>query len=114
MVAIKFVPQRGDIVHCHFDEPPTGHEQGFARYAIVLSPSEYNKSTGLCIVAPISSKEKGYPFEVPVRIGKIHGVILADQIKSIDYLARQVRTRVARANASVIEQLQDKLFVLLQ
>ena len=61
----RYVPSRGDIVWLNFN-PQAGHEQAGKRPAIVLSPKEYNKKTSLIIGCPITSKIKGYPFEVDI------------------------------------------------
>ncbi len=79
---------RGDLVWLNFS-PQSGHEQAGRRPAICPSPKEYNSKTGLGIFCPITSKVKGYPFEVllPKEL-PIRGVILADQIRSLDWKAR--------------------------
>ena len=85
------VPDAGDIAYVDFD-PQAGHEQGRRRPALVLTSSEYNGKTGLAIVAPITSKVKGYPFEVAIgsRL-RVEGVILVDQLKSVDWRARKLK-----------------------
>jgi mRNA interferase MazF len=86
---LEYVPERGDIVWLDFD-PQLGHEQAKRRPAIVLSADRYNRLTGLAIFCPITSKIKGFPWEVPVPIGlAIGGVILSDQVKNLDWRARK-------------------------
>jgi mRNA interferase MazF len=83
-----YVPERGDIVHIDFS-PQTGHEQAKRRPALVLSPSAYNGIVGLALFVPITSKVKGYSFEVTIpELLETQGVILSDQIKSFDWRAR--------------------------
>ena len=85
------VPSRGDIILLSLD-PTLGHEQAGTRPAVVLSPDFYNKASGLCLVCPITNQVKGYPFEVLLEgTRKTTGVALADQIRSIDWQARQIR-----------------------
>lgn len=85
----KYVPDRGDLVWLTFD-PQAGHEQAGRRPAVVISPGSYNGKTHLAICCPITSNAKGYPFEVSVPAGlPIRGVILSDQLKSLDWHARQ-------------------------
>jgi len=85
----SYIPRRGDIVWLKFN-PKAGHEQAGRRPALVMSPYEYNKKVGLFIVCPIISQMKGYSFEVRVSLNcGINGVVLADQIKSLDWKARQ-------------------------
>ena len=93
-----YVPERGDVVWISLD-PQSGHEQSGRRPALVLSPIEYNEKSGLVVVCPITSKVKGHPFEVALPPGlAVVGVILADQIKNLDW-----RTR----NAVFISKLPD-------
>ena len=88
MVADSYVPDRGDVIWLNFD-PQAGHEQGGHRPALVLSPKAYNGRTGLCLVAPITNQSKGYPFELTLpATGKTTGVVLCDQVRSIDWKAR--------------------------
>lgn len=86
---MSYVPRRGDLVWLSFD-PQAGHEQAGRRPAFVLSPESYNRKTGLFLACPVTSKVKGYPFEVPLPEGTaVSGVVLADQIKSLDWKARR-------------------------
>ncbi len=86
-----YVVERGHLVWLNFD-PQAGHEQAGHRPALVLSPARYNDRTGLALVCPITSQVKGYPFEVllPPNL-ELRGVVLADQLKSIDWRARQAQ-----------------------
>ena len=87
------VPERGDVVWLDFD-PQRGHEQAGRRPALVLSPRKYNDIVGLAIVCPITGQKKGYPFEVDIPDGhNVAGVILADQVKSLDWRARNGQKR---------------------
>jgi mRNA interferase MazF len=84
------VPDRGDLVWINFD-PQAGHEQSGRRPAVVLSPAFYNGPSGLALFCPITSRVKGYPFEVRIPPGhSVSGVILSDQVKSLDWRARDV------------------------
>ena len=86
----QYIPDRGDVVWLAFN-PQAGHEQAGRRPALVISPSLYNKKVGLALFCPITSKVKGYPFEVLISKGlKVEGVVLADQVKSLDWRARKV------------------------
>jgi mRNA interferase MazF len=84
-----YVPERGDVVWLSLDSQ-VGHEQAGRRPALVLSPAAYNGRTGLAIIAPITNRAKGYPFEVsiPDQAG-VTGVILADQTKNLDWRGRR-------------------------
>lgn len=85
----RYVPRRGDIVWLWFT-PQAGHEQAGRRPALVVSPSTYNAKVGLALCCPITSRVKGYPFEAPLPRGlAVAGVVLADQVKSLDWRARR-------------------------
>lgn len=85
------VPSRGDVILLSLD-PTLGHEQAGKRPAVVLSPDFYNKASGLCLVCPVTTQVKGYPFEVPLAgAKKTAGVALADQVRSIDWKAREAK-----------------------
>ncbi len=86
---MAYVPERGDAVWLDFT-PQMGREQAGRRPALVLSPSAYNGRVGLAIICPITSQVKGYPFEVPLPDGgALHGVVLSDQARSLDWRSRQ-------------------------
>jgi mRNA interferase MazF len=85
-----YVPERGDLVWLNFD-PQKGSEQAGIRPALVLSRAAYNRF-GLCLLCPITSKIKGYPFEVILpEDSAIQGVILCDQIRSVDWRVRRIK-----------------------
>lgn len=85
---MAYTPKQGDVLWCTLD-PTTGSEQSRRRPVLVLSASAYNKKVGLAIVCPITSQQRGYPFEVPLPISsRVSGVILADHVRSIDWRAR--------------------------
>ena len=108
----NYVPRRGDLVWLSFD-PQAGHEQAGHRPAFVLSPEAYNRKTSLLLACPVTSNIKGYPFEVPLSADlPVRGVILADQIKSLDWRVRNAKF-IARASASVIEDVLSLILPLL-
>jgi mRNA interferase MazF len=106
-----YVPDRGDLVWLEFD-PQAGHEQAGRRPAFVVSPRLYNQRAGLAVVCPITTKAKGYPFEVAVAGGKIVGCVLADQVKSVDYRARRARF-VEKADPLLVDDVLAKIAVLV-
>lgn len=92
MVAAAYVPDAGDVIKVEFSGGQAGHEQAGWRPALVLSPTTYNKRSGLAIVVPVTNAIKGYPFEVNLPGGlKITGTILSDAVRSIDWRHRQAR-----------------------
>jgi mRNA interferase MazF len=111
-VAARFVPARGDGVWVTLN-PQAGHEQAGRRPALVVSPQAYNGRVGLAVLCPITSQVKGYPFEVVVPAGlKVTGVILSDQVKSLDWRARRVRL-ICRLPAHATQDVLEKLGALL-
>ena len=112
MVKRSYVPGNGDIVWLTFN-PQAGHEQAGRRPALALSPRSYNRKTGLALFCSITSRAKGYPFEVVLPVaGAVTGVVLADQIKSLDWRARRVRFE-SKAPPGVVREVFAKLAVLL-
>jgi mRNA interferase MazF len=111
MVAKHYIPDRGDIVWLNFD-PQSGHEQKGKKPAIVISPKEYNEKVGLGLFCPITSKIKNYPFEVKIETDKINGVVLSDQIKSLDWKTREIEF-ISKDAPEKIEEIIDKLSVLI-
>ena len=107
-----YVPKRADIVWLDFS-PQSGHEQAGKRPALVLSPEEYNRKSSLLIACPIASKVKGYPFEVTLKGKRVDGVVLSDQVKSLDWKVRKAAF-VERAAAPVMKQVQNKLLLLIE
>ena len=106
------VPDRGDAVWIDFS-PQVGSEQAGHRPAVVLSPARYNGRVGLAILCPITSQVKGYPFEVVIPEGLgVTGVILSDQIKSLDWRKRRA-TVITRLPATVVAAALQNVGALL-
>ena len=106
-----YVPDRGDAVWIAF-YPQAGHEQAGRRPAIVLSPRAYNGKVGLAVLCPILRRAKGYPFEVGIPEGLgVQGVVLSDQVKSLDWRARNAEL-ICLLPSSVIEEVRAKLLTL--
>src|SRR5262245_5810834 len=107
-----YVPEQGDIVWLEFD-PQAGHEQAGLRPALVISPSIYNRAVGLAILCLITSKVKGYPFDILLpRDFKVTGVILAEQIKSLDWRIRKARF-IAKVTKEVLKEVIAKQQAIL-
>ena len=107
-----YVPDRGDLVWIDFD-PQAGHEQAGRRPAVVLSPAHYNGRAGLAVICPVTSRIKGYPFEVAIPRGlPVDGVVLADQFKSLDWIVRRAEF-VGRLPRPALESILSKSRSLL-
>ena len=111
-MATSYVPGRGDLVWLQFT-PQAGHEQAGQRPALVISPSAYNRRVGLALCCPITSQVKGYPFEVVLPGSlEVKGVILSDQLRSLDWKASKAR-RIERVPPEVLEETIGKLLALV-
>lgn len=107
-----YVPDRGDIVWLQFN-PQAGHEQAGHRPALVLSPASYNRRSGLMLCCPMTGQRKGYPFEVMVAAETDRqSVVLADQVKSLDWRTRKA-VKKGTASIDVIAETLSKLQTLL-
>lgn len=107
-----YIPVRGDVVWINLN-PQTGHEQKGRRPALVLSPEDYNKKVGLAIFCPITNQVKGYPFEVLIPEGlKTSGVILADQVKSLDWKTRNAEL-ICQIPEEVTKIVLERIYTLL-
>ena len=108
----SYVPNRGDAVWITLN-PQAGHEQSGRRPAVVLSPGAYNGQVGLAILCPITNQIKGYPFEVLIPSDlAVRGAILSDQVKSLDWRAREAELICKLPENTMAETLQ-KLSTLL-
>lgn len=107
---MAYVPDRGDILWVDFD-PVIGHEQAGHRPALVISPKAYNSAVGLALCCPMTTKVKGYPFEVNIA-GPVRNVVLADQITSLDWKARNVALK-GKATPKEVNEVVAKLEVII-
>ena len=107
-----YTPDKGDIVWLDFT-PQFGHEQRGRRPAIVLSKKAYNKKVGLALFCPITSREKGYPFEVKIQGKKITGCVLSDQIKSLDWNKRNIEF-IEKSTKEILEDILEKIDLLIK
>lgn len=106
------MPGRGDIIKLQFN-PQSGREQSGYRPAFVISTADYNRISKLILVCPITSKKKGWPFEVELTSSmQINGVVLVDQIKSIDCESRGAAL-IEKAPSEVIDEVLARLETLV-
>ncbi|SLM18097.1 toxin of the ChpA-ChpR toxin-antitoxin system, endoribonuclease [uncultured spirochete] len=107
-----YVPERGDIVWLDFN-PQTGHKQRGRRPALTLSFRAYNEKIGLGLFCPIASKVKGYPFEVEIVSGVIQGAVLSDQIKSLDWVERNIEF-IEKIDSAKLQEVIEKIEVIIK
>ncbi len=108
---VRYIPDRGDVVWLDF-EPQKGREITKTRPALTISPKKYNAKTGLAIFMPITSQVKGYPFEIKVNFNNISGVILCDQVRSLDWKVRSAK-KIIKLDKKLLEQAISKLQLLI-
>ena len=108
----EYVPDRGDLVWLTFD-PQAGRAQRGRRPALVLSPRVYNERFQLAVACPITSTVKGYRFEVSLPVGTaVVGVILADQVKSLDWKKRRVEF-AGQLDPATLDEVRERIRPLL-
>ena len=109
----EYVPRRGDLVWLNFS-PQAGHEQRGHRPALVLSPRRYNERAGLALLCPITSRVRGYPFEVALPDTlETEGVVLADQVRSLDWRKGGAQ-RIEPVPSAVVGEVVGKVQALLE
>ena len=111
-MAAAYVPDEADIIWVNFT-PQSGHEQAGRRPAVVLSPKAYNSRAGLVLCVPVTNQIKGYPFEVVLSGAGATGAALADQVKSLDWQARQAERKGAATMVEMAE-IRSKIKSLLK
>lgn len=113
MIKNNYVPDRGDVIWISLN-PQAGHEQAGRRPVLVLSPVAYNGKVGLSIICPITNQQKGYPFEVeiPSQLA-ISGVILSDQVKSLDWQVRKAEF-ICKIPQKITSEVMKKLNTLIK
>jgi len=107
----RYVPDAGDIVWLNFT-PQSGHEQAGHRPALVVSPASYNGKTSLMICCPMTTQVKGYPFEVVISGPPSGSVVLADQIKSLDWRVRQAKHK-GKVSTEELAEVRAKIVALI-
>ena len=117
----SYTPARGDLVHMNVS-PSAGHELADRHYAVVLSPRSYNRKARMCVICGITSRMRGWPFEVELPegllppkagVGQVRSVIVADAVRQVDFREREMAF-VASAPAEIVEEVRDKLLTLLE
>ena len=108
----KYIPEQGDIVVLNFD-PQSGHEQKGRKPAIIISNKTFNKYLGLAFACPITNTKRDFPFHIKVESDNITGYIMSEQMKSIDYNARNIKF-IEKANQNTINQILGIIDSIIQ
>ena len=108
-----YVPDVGDLIDLEFDDTK-GHEQAGRRPALVLSPFAYNEKSSRVLACPVTTKPRGSPWDVPIPPGNqyANGVVISDQVRSLDWRARNASKR-GRVPNLVVDQVKDNIVKLL-
>lgn len=102
-MSATYVPRKGDYIAVSFD-PRSGHEQRGRRPALVVSNDLFNERTGMAVVCPITKTRREFPFHVAVPDGgPVTGFVMVEQVKSIDFRARDAK-RIDTAPAAVLDE----------
>lgn len=108
-----YIPDRGDFARMVL-HPHTGREQGGERPVLVLSKRQFNALTGYALVAPITRTVRDWPFEIAIEPGhRVSGVVLADQTRSVDFVARQARF-LGKASARLTDTVAERVAAILE
>ena len=87
----RYIPDKGDFVILTFD-PQAGHEQMGRRPGLVISNRTFNECSGMSLICPVTNTDRGIPFHKPIPPScGITGVVMVDQVKSVDYRARKIQ-----------------------
>lgn len=113
MVKKTYTPERGDIIKLSFS-PQIGREQAGYRPALVISPLAYNQKSHFVLACPVTNTIKGWGFEVVLsKSMRTSGVVLADQIRVLDWQERKAKF-VEKATEEVIKEALAKVYVLIR
>ena len=108
---VNYIPDKQDLIWLNFD-PQSGKEIKKTRPVLVISPKIYHQKSGLALCMPITSKIKGYPFEVPTNNTQVQGVILCDQVRSLDWKNRKA-TFIDQIDPETFHSVLQKLLALI-
>ncbi len=108
-----YIPDRGDIAWLDFS-PQAGREQSGRRPALIITVQRYNALSGLALVCPVTSKRKGYAFEVALPPGmQTQGVVIADHVRSSSWVERHAVYK-ERAPSEILDEVLARLATLLE
>ena len=108
-------PSRGEVWIVTLD-PTKGREQAGKRPALVLSVDTFNHGPAdLVVVLPITSKSKGIPFHVPIKVPegglKLESLVKCEDVRSIS--KERLIQRLGAVGPKTIEAVEYRLRVLL-
>ncbi len=109
--------KRGEIWHVDLD-PTSGREQRGARYVMIVSPDRFNSVTGTAIVVPITtgggaSRMAGFAVSLTGSSTRATGVVLCDQLRTLDLRARHAR-RAEAAPDFIVDEVIARIAALFE
>jgi mRNA interferase MazF len=109
---VDYVPNRGDFIRINFD-PQSGHEQMGTRPALVVSHTEFNQYRGFVLVCPVSNTKRRNPFYVSIPSDlSVTGVIMTDQLRSLDYRSRQAIS-IGTCSEDLLIEVLNRIYPIL-
>ena len=102
---------RGDIYHVSLD-PIGGHEQAGARYVLVVTTQAFN-DLGTALVCPIRqggafARHRGFAVQLPETGMSVSGVVLCNQLRTLDPEARSARL-VEKAPSDIVDEVLARI-----
>lgn len=100
--------KRGDNWTVNLD-PTVGSEIKKSRPCVVVSPAELHDHLKTVIVAPMTSKGFAAPFRVPMTHAGTKGLILLDQVRTMDKvrLAKRIGAISSKTLTATLATLQE-------
>jgi mRNA interferase MazF len=109
---VDYIPSRGDFIRINFD-PQSGHEQMGNRPALVISHTDFNQYRGFAIVCPVSNTKRRNPFYVTIPSDLlVTGIVMADQVRSLDYRSRQA-TLISTCPEDLLTEVLNRVYPIL-
>ena len=109
---VNNVPTQGDIIKINLD-PKQGHEQKGYRPYICLSHHIVSDYANIAVFAPISNTARQYPLYIPLAKTQSTGLVLLDQLVTIDYNARQWKY-IETVGNDFLNELLKKVVLVFQ
>jgi mRNA interferase MazF len=100
------VVKRFDIFMVNLD-PTVGSEIRKSRPCLIVSPDEMNENIATVIVAPMTTKGRGYPTRVPCTFKGKDGQVILDQIRTVD------KSRLIQKQGKLAKDVQEKVLSIL-
>lgn len=108
----SYTPKKGDLVWIDFD-PSSGKEIQKRRSGLVVSRYEFNYSTKLAVICPITSTIRDYPtnYTLPDHL-MVSGQVIVSQLKPLDFHSRKLTfsDKLPFQDVTKIDQIIEYMF----